>query len=690
MKKIKFVTCLLLLLSSVQFAQVDRSIKPKPGPAPEIKIGDYESFQLENGMKVYVVENDKLPRVTFSMVFDHDLIFEADSLGYVSFAGQLLRRGTTNRTKAQIDEEIDFIGASLSTSSSMVSGGCLKKHVDNYFEIFADIVLNPSFPEEELEKIRTQTLSGLKIQKDDPNEIAANVRNALVYGKDHPKGEILTEETVEAITIDACKSFYETYISPSCTYLAIVGDIDLDEAKELVEKYFDSWQAKEIPSHEYEIPKKPLVRKVALVDRPASVQSVIHVAYPIELKIGSEDALKVNVLNKILGGTWSRLDNNIREDKGWAYYARASMSPDRTVARFDAFTEARNEVTDSVITEILAEMEAIKTEKVSDDELQLAKNYLTGSFSRSLESPGTIAGFAINIARHNMPKDYYKNYLKNLNAVTADDVMAMAKKYIKPNNAHIIVVGKADDVADDLKKFSLSGKVKHYDIYANEVDPTAKKIPAGLTAEKVIQDYIDAVGGEEKLKRIEDKTTIMKGKIQNFDITLTINQKAPNKLYQFFDAGVMQQTTVFDGEKGKQAAMGKEEAFEGDKLEEMKLESMLNLLLVYKEKGIKAELKGVETIEGKDAYKLVFTLPYGKEWIHYFDSETGLKVREVQTIDTPQGSFTQTVDMKNYKEVDGMKFAHTVIQSMGPQKVELNVESIEINTGLKDSVFEVD
>jgi predicted Zn-dependent peptidase len=636
-----------------------------------------------------VVENDKLPRVTFSMVFHRDLIFEGETLGAVDFAGQLLRRGTTTRTKAQIDEEIDFIGASLSTSSSMVNGMCLTKHIDTYFEIFADIVLNPSFPQDELEKIRKQTLSSLEVQKDDPNAIATDVRNALVYGKDHPKGEILTKENVEAITLEKCKSFYETYISPSNTYLAIVGDIDLSDAKDLVEKYFSSWKAKEIPSHEYETPNEPLVNKVAIVDRPTSVQSVIHLAYPIDLKIGSDDAIKVNVLNKILGGSWSRFDNNIREDKGWAYYARSSMSPDRYVARFDAFTEARNEVTDSVITEFIAEMKKIRSEKVSDDELQLAKNYLTGSFSRSLEDPSTIAGFAINIERHNLPKDYYKNYLKILNSVSADDILEMAKRYIKPNNAHIIVVGKADEIAGDLKIFSLSGKVTHYDIYANEIDPTAKKIPEGVTTNSVIEKYIDAVGGREKLLTIEDKTTVLKGSIQTFEITLTINQKVPNKLYQSFDAGGMQQTTVFDGEKGKQMGMGSEEFFEGDKLEEMKLQSMVNLMLVYKDLGINAELKGVESIDGKDSYKIIFKLPSGKEWIHYFDAETGYKVREVQNIETPQGSFTQTVDMQNYQEVDGMKFAHKLIQSMGPQKVELNVESIKINTGLDDSLFEV-
>ncbi len=689
MKKINFIITLMLLFSVTLFAQLDRSQKPKPGPAPEIKIGEYETFQLENGLKVYVVENDKLPRVTFSMVFHKDLIFEGETLGAIDFAGQLLRRGTTTRTKAQIDEEIDFIGASLGTSSSSVSGGCLKKHVNTYFDIFADIVLNPDFKQEELDKIRTQTLSALEVQKDDPSAIASNVRNALVYGKDHPKGEILREETVEAITLETCKNFYDTYISPSSTYLAIVGDIDVDEAKDLVEIYFSEWKAKEIPTHEYPTPTKPLVKKVALVDRPNSVQSVIHIAYPIELQIGSEDAIKVSVLNKILGGTWSRFDNNIREDKGWAYYARSSMSPDRTVARFDAFTEARNEVTDSVITEFIAEMKKIKSEKVTEDELQLAKNYLTGSFSRSLEEPGTIAGFAINIARHNLPKDYYQNYLKKLNAVTADDILEMAKKYIKPDNAHVIVVGKADEVADKLKKFSLSGKITHYDIYANEIDPSAKKIPEGVTTKTVIDKYINAVGGKEKLLTLKDKTTVMKGKIQNFDLTLTINQKAPNKLYQYFDAGVMQQTTVFDGEKGKQAAMGQEEIFEGDKLEEMKIQSMLNLMLVYEDLGITAKLKGVESIEGKDAYKVIFKLPFDKEWTHYFDAETGYKVREVQNIELPQGSFTQTVDMSDYQEVDGMKFAHKLIQSMGPQKVELNVESIKINTGLDDSIFEV-
>jgi predicted Zn-dependent peptidase len=183
---------LLILFASAAFAQVDRSKQPKAGPAPEIKIGDIESFQLDNGLKVFVVENHKLPRVTFRLLIDRDPILEGDSAGYVEMAGELLRTGTKNRTKDQIDEEVDFIGASLYTSSTSVIASSLVKHMDKLLDIMSDVVLNPEFKQEELDKLKKQRLSALASEKDNPGAIARKIRKALFYGTNHPYGEIVT------------------------------------------------------------------------------------------------------------------------------------------------------------------------------------------------------------------------------------------------------------------------------------------------------------------------------------------------------------------------------------------------------------------------------------------------------------------------------------------------------------------
>ncbi len=692
MKNKVLIFAVLLTFAVSAFAQLDRSKRPEPGPAPTINIGEYESFQLENGLKVFVVENDKLPRVSFSLVIDRDPIMEGTSAGYINLAGQLMRTGTENRTKDQIDEEIDFIGATLNTSSTSVFGSSLKKHTNKLLDVMSDVVLNAKFTEDELEKLRKQTLSGLAYQKDDPGSIMSNVRSALMYGLDHPYGEQVTEETVKSVTLDMCQNYYKDYFVPNIAYLAIVGDITKDEAENLVNKYFGNWQSKEVKSLEYPQPKAPLIRKVAVVDRPNAVQSVINVAYPIDLPKGSEDEIPATLANTILGGGIfsARLLENLREDKGFTYGAYSRLTADEIVGSFYAYCEARNSVTDSAVTEFLHEMKRMRTEKVDEDNLQLIKNYRTGSFSRSLESPQTIASFALNIARYNLPLDYYKNYLKKLNAVTADEILEVSKKYIKPNNSYVIVVGNAEEVADGLKKFSVNGKIDYYDIYGNQYDPSSKAIPEGMTAADVIDKYVESLGGKENLLKVEDVIVKMKGKIQNFDITITSYKKAPNKSFTDVDAGVMKQEVKFDGEKGKQSGMGQEMMMEGDMLEMMKVQSEMNSFLKYDKLGISAELTGVKDVNGSDAYEITLTLPSGKKLIDYYDTQTGLKVRELSTTDTPQGSFTQTVDFSDYKEIDGVMYPFKVVQQMGMGPMELEVTSVEVNTGLDDSLFEVD
>jgi hypothetical protein len=334
-------------------------------------------------------------------------------------------------------------------------------------------------------------------------------------------------------------------------------------------------------------------------------------------------------------------------------------------------------------------MNRLRNEKVDDEELSRIKNYLTGSFSRSLEQPGTIARFALNTEINNLPKDYYKNYLKNLNAVSADDIQQIAKKYLLPKNSHVIVVGHAEEVAGGLKKFSTSGKIKYYDHYGVEYDPDLKKVGEGITAESIIEKYIEAIGGREKLLSIEDKTMVLKGSTEGMNLNLTIAQKAPGKLYQELDFSVGKQVTIFDGDKGKIEGMGQFQNLEGEKLEELKYQSKLSPFLDYSGNGVSLELKGIENLEGKDSYRMILTAPNGKKYTHFYEVESGLKLREISDIDTPQGSFTQTIDMDDYREVEGMKFPFKLTQKMGPRSIEMIVDSIKINSGLDDSVFEV-
>lgn len=690
--KIFSIAFLLLAVLIVETsAQVDRTKAPAPAPAREIEIGEYQTFSLKNGLQVFVVENHKLPRIQFSLQLKNNPIIEGDKAGYVTLAGDLIGTGTKTRSKAQLDEEVDFIGASLNTSSNGIFASSLSKHTDKLTELMTDVLLNPAFSKDELDKLKQLTLSSLAAAKDEPDEILANVRGALMYGKSHPYGEMMTEQTVGGITTDDCKKYYNTYFKPNNAYLAIVGDINLKTAKSIVEKYFGKWTKGEVVNPTYPMPKQPEKTFVALVDRSASVQSVVSVAYPVELYPGNPDVVKANVTNQILGGGFSsRLMQNLREDKGFTYGSYSSLGSDRLVGSFKAGASVRNEVTDSSVYELLYELKRINNEPVTDQELAAAKASISGSFGRSLENPQTVATFALNTAKYNLPKDYYNNYVKNVGAVTKADVIAMAHKYIRPDNAYIVVVGKGSEIADKLKTF---GEVKYYDIYGDGYVPSkASAIPAGLTAEKVLTSYVQAVGGEEKIKAIKSLKSVAKASMQGAEIQVNQAKKLPNKeITEVMVNGTMQvQKMICNGKEVSMLQMGQKTPVDDATKEQTLFEAYMVPELVYKTFGVKAALKGIEKTESGEAYLVEYTFPSGGKSTEYFDIQSGLKIKSVKEVDTPQGKVSSATNFADYKEYGGVKFPTIISQNMGPQLLKIEVTSVEINVPVEDSLFKIE
>jgi predicted Zn-dependent peptidase len=683
-KKI-YISFVFALAASVAFAQVDRTTAPEPTPAKEINIGEPTTFTLKNGLKVFVVENHKLPRVAFSLTFDRDPVLEGDKAGYVSMAGQMLMKGTKNRTKAELDQDIDFIGANVNTFSTGMYATSLTKHQEKLMELMKDVLFNPAFPVDELDKLKKQTLSGLAASKDDPNAVASNVRGKLVYGENHPYGEFETEETVENITIEEIKSYYNTYFRPNIGYLAIVGDITPKEAKKLIKKNFSDWEKAEVPSAEYDMPTPPEETYVALVDREASVQSVINVAYPVNLPIGSEDVITARVLNQILGGGFSsRLMQNLREDKGFTYGSRSSLSEDEFVGSFNASASVRNEVTDSAVNEFMAELAMINKEGVTQAELDAAKASIAGSFARSLESPQTVASFAINTARYDLPKDYYANYLKNLEAVSLEDVKAAAQKYILPNNANILVVGKGSEVAEKLARF---GEVKYYNRKGNEYDPNDKSaLPADLTAEKVIEKYFEAIGGEAKIEAINSMKIVYAVSMQGQTLTFTEVKDNQNYKQEVGMGPMVMSKVLVNGDDVKVLQQGQEIPLPEDTKSNIKSNTKIFPELHYADMGITTKLTGIETVNEKDAYVVEVTLKSGQITKSYFDTESGLKVKTSATQKGPQGEMTVYEEYSDFAPIDGIMVPKKNVKFQG-RPFNLELQSAEFNIEVKQDTF---
>ena len=670
-----------------------RKQAPKPGPAPSIEFGEYEQFKLDNGLQVIVVENHKLPRVSFQLLIDVPPIKEGEYVGTADLAGEMLSRGTASQSKAEIDETIDYIGANFSTSSTGITASCLTKHQDKLLEIMADVLYHPAFAEEEFEKVQTQRLSELSLGQSNADFIARNVGQVLRYDE-HPYGEILTKKSLKNITVGQCKEYYSAFFKPNIAYLAIIGDTNLEEAKQIAQKYFAKWEKGTVEKEFHARPLPPIESEVDFVHKDGAVQSVINITYPVNLKPGTEESVVANVLNTMLGGGMlnSRLNKNIREDKGYSYGVRSTLRYDKYVGYFSAGGSVRNEVTDSAIVEFLAEMERLTQEAVPAEELKSVKNYIFGSFARSLERPETVAQYALNTARYKLPSDFYPDYLKKVSKVTAEDVKTMAQKYILPERSHILVVGNMGEVADKLNRFDAKGKVHFYDLDGQAIKDENTEIPEGVTAESVITDYINAIGGKDRLTDVKDATIELTTSVQGMNLDMTMMRKSPDKMLIKVDMnGMTVNETKFDGKKGYASAMGQKQEMGEESIEEMKLQAPIFPELDYLGADYKTELIGIETIDGSRAYHLQVTSPGGKTADIYYDLENKLKVKTVAKQSNGNGGEAAvTATMADYREVEGIKVPYELTSAgVAPFPITLKVASVSFNNGLDASLFEI-
>ena len=695
MKKIS-LSILSFALATAAWAQpLDRSIKPKPGPAPEIKLGKSESFTLPNGMKVFVVENHKLPTIACNIELDIKPALEGDMAGYRDMMSELLLTGTTTRSKDKLNMEIDQMGVNINVGSEGLSGSGLKKYEDKIMELMADIAMNAKISQEELDKNKTKALSSLETEKNQPDAMVRNVSAVVNFGSNHPYGEVASDETIKKITLDRCNNYYHTYFRPNVAYMAIVGDVTVAEIKPIVEKYFGKWEKKEVPVATYTIPAigGTKLTKVAFAPRTAAVQSVVSVTYPVDLAPGTADVIKARVANTVLGGgSQGRLFLDLREKHAWTYGAYSSLRDDELGGTFSATVKCRNVVSDSAVGAIIDEMRMMQTERVNDTALQNSITYLSGSFAIGLEDPNRVAQNAINLERFHMPKDFYQNYLKNLSAVTAGDVMSMAIKYIRPDHANIVVAGSKEEVANKLAKFSADGKVDYYDYSGKSITPSeTMAAPAGITADEVFKKYVAAMGGEKGFNSVKDIKTVGNSTMQGMPLTITEVKKAPNMWKQTIEYTVsgqkmLGQAQVYNGTKGYQEVQGKKMPLTGDDLDEAIQGADFTVDLHPGKYGIKRTLKGMEDVNGNKAYVLEVVNGKGKRSTEYYDATSYLLVKKV----IGEGEKMQISEYMDYKEVPGTagyKVPYKVNEIEGGQTVSETVTDVLVNKGIPDSEF---
>ena len=294
---------LFLITGLYANAQVDRTKIPQPGAAPQIQLQEPTEFKLANGMTVLVVENKKLPRVSYNLTIDNLPTLEGDKAGVLSILGAMLGNGTATISKDEFNEEVDFLGANISFSSSGGFASGLSKYSDRLLELMADATINPLLVEDEFIKEKDKQIEGLKAGEKSVETVADRVENALVYGKHHPYGEFETEETFNNISLNNVLVYYENRFNPENAYLVVIGDVETETIKNQIEKYFGNWKSK--AKTDTSLPKpNPNVQftQINFVDMPNAVQSNIIAANTIELKMGDRDYHAALIANFILGG----------------------------------------------------------------------------------------------------------------------------------------------------------------------------------------------------------------------------------------------------------------------------------------------------------------------------------------------------------------------------------------------------
>jgi predicted Zn-dependent peptidase len=686
----KIILSLVIALTTVSlYAQIDRTRMPEAGPAPTINLEEPTRFELKNGLTVMVVENHKLPRVSIQLSIDNPPSLEGEKAGVSSLAAGLLGNGSTNISKDAFNEEVDFLGASLNFGASSAFASSLSKYFPRILELMADAAINPNFTEEEFQKEKEKLLTGLKSQEKDVSAMAGRVQSAIAYGKEHPYGEFATEETVNKVSLEDAKKFYQTYFNPNNAYLVIIGDVDTKAVKKLVKKHFNSWEKGAQVLTNWKNPVASNEVTINFIDMPNAVQSEVSVQNVVNLQMKDPDYLPTLMANRILGGGGSaRLFQNLREDKAYTYGSYSSIGNSKYVpSRFRAYASVRNAVTDSAAVQILEEIQKITSEPVTQKELDAAKATYVGNFVMALERPSTIANYALNIETEGLPKDFYKTYLERINAITVADVQQAAGKYFSTENTQVVVTGKGKEVLENLEKMTFQGKklpVKYFNTNADQVEKPEYKmeLPAGVTAQSVIENYLDAIGGRAVLEKVKTVSIFASGEVQGMALNFQLIRTSDNQFMQNIEMmGRSMSKQVFNGENGYAMMQGQKMDLNPQQAAMIKDEAQPFYELHLDPEAI--SLEGIEKVDGENAYKVKVS---GNR-VAFYNVANGQKIQEITTTEMMGQTIESTMKFGDYKEASGIMFPFYLGQMMGPQLIEFTIKKIDVNSGVTAEDF---
>lgn len=434
----------------------------------KVQLPKAQEGELPNGVHLIVVEDHRAPQAAFQMIIEGagGYYDPPSSPGLASFTAALMREGTKTKTSEQISEQLDRLAASVNVSTGMstpfanLSGSGLTNNLDTVLALMADVLTNPSFPQTEIDRYKTRTRAGLMQNRASPSFLASERLNAAIFG-DHPSARTApTPASLDALTRDQLVEFHTAHYVPDRAILAVAGDVTFGQAKAKAETAFASWKKSDRMAPPQTEPTAIKGPTISLVARPSSAQTSLRVGTQ-SIQRTDPDYEALTVASRILGGVpVGRLFEHLREQKGYTYDARSFFGSSRIRGSWIASTDVRSDVTDAALTDLLAEIAAMRDSPVTDKELEDAKRAIVASFALGLESPNSVLSDYIDRYLYQLPADYWDRLPERYSAVTAVDVQRVAQKYWRPDRLQIVAVGEPPKVEPALKKL---GTVQMFD-----------------------------------------------------------------------------------------------------------------------------------------------------------------------------------------------------------------------------------
>ena len=614
---------------------VDRSQAPATEELDAVAFPHFEEMTLSNGLKVFFVP-DPRPSVTLRLLIPGGSAVDGDRPGRAGMVADLLTKGSAGLTAQEFASEIDFLGGGISAQSDedriTVSASGLKSRIEPIIDLYTGVITSPAFDGEELAKYQSMAIEGLKASRQSPDFLAEQGVRKILYGNT-PLGVMPTEELVSAVTVEDLQEYHAAYFSPKNAILAVVGNFEVDELRALLEKSLGSWDVTTLP----DVPSKPMNftgGRVVLIDRPTSVQSAIRVVGPGPLP-DEGDRTRMKIVGDILGGgtgLGNRLTSNLRETHGWTYSPYAYFTSNRYAGYYIAAADVRNEVTDSALTEMLSEIDGMSSSAVPDDELQLNIRSAAGTYIMSLANPNLTAMRVQQIAFYGMDRDYYDRLVDIYHTTGSEEVLELARKYFDPSDRSILIVGKASEVGESLKRF---GEVEVWNTML-EPEKSVDAADLELDAATIWGRFLDAMGGADALRTV--RTMESEGKIalaangqefpgtyfgvsaypkdEYFRLSLNVNGQVMNLLEQ-----------VVTAEGAVQYQMGTEVPFTPGLIDSIVRTTHIMGEAWHDELGATLELKGLKSTQDGDVYEIVVHIPGASSSTYLIDAETFLSVR---------------------------------------------------------------